>query len=104
MILAGKNIKKDCKQRVYASGKAIADVPKSLKKAHDMTECSNRGICDRSSGERKCFHPFTGFACELMTFPNDCSGDIIFSFFSFKELLTIVVFVGHGMCTIWLKY
>ena len=80
LILTGKSIRKDCSERVCPSGKAIADIPKSSIKAHDMAECSNRGICDRSSGECKCFHPFAGFACGRMTCPNDCSGNI-FSFF-----------------------
>ena len=32
--------------------------------AHFYMECSNNGYCDRLSGTCKCFHGYTGFACE----------------------------------------
>ena len=32
--------------------------------AHFYMECSNNGYCDRLSGTCKCFHGYTGYACE----------------------------------------
>ena len=105
MIMIGKNIRKDCSERVCPSGKAIADIPKSSTKAHSMAECSNRGICDRKSGECKCFHPFTGFACERMTCPNDCSGNFslhnnVHSFLIHHNglLLNRIIYSGFLLC------
>lgn len=63
-----------CEQMVCPTGKAIADVPSSYNKAHEVAECSNRGKCDRSTGTCQCFPPFTGSACERLGCPNDCSG------------------------------
>lgn len=42
--------------------------------AHQMSECSGRGVCDRSSGQCKCTPPYTGDACQRTACPNDCSG------------------------------
>ena len=41
---------------------------------HFYMECSNRGICDRSSGQCNCFPGYTGEACRRTTCPSDCSG------------------------------
>lgn len=98
LIMAGKNIRKDCSERVCPAGKAIADIPKSSTKAHAMAECSNRGICDRSSGECKCFHPFTGFACERMACPNDCSGNFIILFYIILYNYNYCVYRTWNMC------
>lgn len=46
------------------AGKAFADIPSGPNKAHAVAECSNRGQCDRGTGQCKCFPPFTGSACE----------------------------------------
>jgi hypothetical protein len=37
-------------------------------------ECSNKGICDRKSGECECFDGYEGTACVRASCPNDCSG------------------------------
>jgi len=36
-------------------------------------ECSNRGLCDRASGECLCFDGYTGTACQRMQCPEGCS-------------------------------
>merc|ERR1712146_839688 len=42
--------------------------------AHPWTECSNRGVCDRSTGECACYEPFEGHACQRNKCWNDCNG------------------------------
>jgi hypothetical protein len=52
---------------VCPTGKAIADIATDVLVAHGRAECSNRGNCNRLTGECECFHPFTGSACEKST-------------------------------------
>lgn len=40
----------------------------------DFAECSDAGICDRSSGMCECFEGYEGAACQRTTCPNSCSG------------------------------
>ena len=42
---------------------------------HFYSECSNKGLCDRSSGLCVCFDGYTGSSCQRTTCPNDCSGN-----------------------------
>lgn len=37
-------------------------------------ECSDQGVCDRSTGLCTCFDGYTGSACQRTECPNDCSG------------------------------
>jgi hypothetical protein len=42
--------------------------------AHPWVECSNRGLCDRRTGECQCFVGYEGLACQRNSCPNDCNG------------------------------
>jgi hypothetical protein len=42
--------------------------------AHFYKECSNKGICNRASGQCECFPGFTGEGCTRTACPDDCSG------------------------------
>jgi hypothetical protein len=42
--------------------------------AHAYMECSNKGICDRTTGQCECFDGYDGAACQRASCPNDCSG------------------------------
>lgn len=61
----------DCSLRTCGYDKAWA-----LNKydPHFYAECSNKGICDRSTGECDCFDCYEGRACTRSSCPNDCSG------------------------------
>jgi len=64
----------DCSKRSCPYGNAWVDTPSAQNKAHALAECSNRGICDRDSGDCQCFDGYTGSACRRTVCPNDCSG------------------------------
>ncbi len=64
----------DCSARTCPSDRAWVDVPISSTVAHQPAECSNKGSCNRKTGECQCFTGFTGAACQRTTCPNDCSG------------------------------
>lgn len=42
--------------------------------AHSYMECSNKGLCDRSTGTCVCFDGYEGSSCHRTVCPNDCSG------------------------------
>jgi len=42
--------------------------------AHFYRECSNKGICDRSTGQCECFAGYWGEGCDRTVCPNDCNG------------------------------
>jgi len=50
--------------------------------AHYYRECSNKGICDRSSGECECFEGYDGSSCQRASCPTSGNG----------------VCSGHGTC------
>mmetsp|Transcript_21802 Transcript_21802/g.62517 ORF Transcript_21802/g.62517 Transcript_21802/m.62517 type:complete len:210 (-) Transcript_21802:4-633(-) len=63
----------DCSLRTCPKGTAWAGDIVGTNDAHPRMECSNKGICDRGSGECKCFEGYDGMACERTLCPNECS-------------------------------
>ena len=64
----------DCSLRTCPKGVAWVGSPLALNDAHPVMECSNKGLCDRNTGECNCFSNYEGRACERTVCPNDCSG------------------------------
>eukprot|EP00600_Ochromonadales_sp_CCMP1393_P012517 CAMPEP_0175005256 /NCGR_PEP_ID=MMETSP0005-20121125/5212_1 /TAXON_ID=420556 /ORGANISM="Ochromonas sp., Strain CCMP1393" /LENGTH=585 /DNA_ID=CAMNT_0016260481 /DNA_START=285 /DNA_END=2043 /DNA_ORIENTATION=+ len=72
----------DCSERLCPTGLAWFALPEDTDLAHITTyaECSNAGICDRSSGQCACQTGFTGAACDRLACPGasaetaGCSG------------------------------
>lgn len=64
VVSTGASLSVFCDDRVCPAGNAIADIPSTSNEAHNLAECSNHGICDRSTGECQCFEPFTGASCD----------------------------------------
>jgi len=64
----------DCSKRTCPYDAAWVDIPSGTDDAHDSVECSNRGLCDRKTGQCKCFPGYDGIACERTACPNDCRG------------------------------
>jgi len=57
-----------------AYGLARSDNTAAWNEAHFYRECSNKGICDRTTGQCACFPGFEGEGCRRITCPNSCSG------------------------------
>jgi hypothetical protein len=54
-----------------------SDMTTTTQSAHYYMECSNKGVCDRSTGSCECFEGYDGVACQRAScpgFPNSCSG------------------------------
>lgn len=64
----------DCSERICPYDIAWVDTPDKSGSHHKYAECSNRGICNRESGECECFPGYEGGACQRTACPNDCSG------------------------------
>jgi len=64
----------NCDSASCPMGPAWFDEAISTNKAHRLTECSNRGTCDRLLGICRCQKGFEGVACERLSCPNDCNG------------------------------
>jgi hypothetical protein len=69
----------DCSARSCPNGSSWADLPQSTGIAHQTTECSGKGICDRKTGSCKCDKGYNGLGCSRLNCPTsvegvDCSG------------------------------
>lgn len=64
----------DCSERICPFEFAWVDNPDSGGAFHKYAECSNRGLCNRDSGECECFPGYEGKGCQRTACPNDCSG------------------------------
>jgi hypothetical protein len=64
----------DCSLRTCPFELAWVDVGTDTDDAHYYAECANKGVCDRKTGECKCFDGYEGKGCRRSTCPNDCSG------------------------------
>jgi len=53
---------------------ARSDRTSEWNEAHFYRECSNKGLCDRSTGLCECFPGYEGEGCVRTSCPNDCSG------------------------------
>mmetsp|Transcript_11268 Transcript_11268/g.17136 ORF Transcript_11268/g.17136 Transcript_11268/m.17136 type:complete len:210 (+) Transcript_11268:80-709(+) len=63
----------DCSGRTCPKSTAWIGTVEGANDAHPVVECSNKGICDRSTGECACFENYEGIACERTVCPNSCS-------------------------------
>lgn len=63
----------DCSLLLCPLGPAWADVAVGIDIAHQPAECSNMGICDRTTGLCTCQFGFGGSACERKECPNNCN-------------------------------
>jgi len=63
----------DCSERICPFGPAWADEAIATDVAHIESECSNRGLCNRRTGECDCMDGFTGIACERTECADDCN-------------------------------
>ena len=64
----------DCSLKVCPSSSAWADQSLGVDDAHNPAECSNMGVCDRSTGLCSCRTGFEGKACERKSCPSNCNG------------------------------
>lgn len=59
--------------QVYLSGMNEA-LSTDIDEAHFYMECSNKGLCDRETGDCACFEGYEGSSCQRASCPNQCSG------------------------------
>ena len=62
----------DCSLRSCPWSYAWTDYASTDDTAHAKAECSNRGLCDRATGNCECMDGFTGRACEHMACDFNC--------------------------------
>lgn len=63
----------DCSGRTCPKYAAWIGTVENANDAHPVVECSNKGTCNRKSGECECFANYDGIACERSVCPNRCS-------------------------------
>merc|ERR1711918_311302 len=60
----------DCSVRTCPKSSAWVDYATADNGAHAKVECSMKGMCDRKTGECKCFEGYDGKACERTVCPS----------------------------------
>lgn len=65
----------DCSEYICPFGSAWVDLAVGIDDAHNSAECSNMGLCDRTTGLCKCREGFEGKACERKICPYNCNGN-----------------------------
>jgi len=63
----------DCSGRTCPKSTAWVGSVVNSNDVHPVVECSNKGSCDRKTGECACFTNYDGIACERTICPNKCS-------------------------------
>jgi hypothetical protein len=58
----------------YAAARDAFDQTASWDEAHFYRECSNKGVCDSTTGACACFPGYEGTACARTSCPKGCSG------------------------------
>ena len=56
------------------TGTAWAPLPTGTTFSRPQAECSGKGLCNRVTGQCRCFAGYTGAACQRSACPNACSG------------------------------
>ena len=64
----------DCSQVSCPKGAAWSDFAIGIDNAHNLAVCSNRGVCDLTTGTCSCMTGFEGGACERFSCPSSCNG------------------------------
>lgn len=64
----------DCSKFTCPKGAAWADFAIQNDNAHNLATCSNRGICDSTTGACSCMAGYEGGACERLSCPSNCNG------------------------------
>jgi len=63
----------DCSGRTCPKAEAWVGDVEGANSAHPVVECSNKGACNRKTGECECYSNYEGNACERTVCPNKCS-------------------------------
>jgi hypothetical protein len=63
----------DCSSRTCPFDFAWVGASINSNNLHPWAECSNKGICDRASGECQCFTGYEGAACQRTVCPDNCN-------------------------------
>jgi len=63
----------DCSLRTCPKDFAWVGDVVNANNLHPWAECSNKGVCDRSSGICNCFPGYEGVACQRTVCPNNCN-------------------------------
>jgi hypothetical protein len=63
----------DCSSRTCPFDFAWVGASINSNNLHPWAECSNKGTCDRASGECQCFTGYEGAACQRTVCPDNCN-------------------------------